>query len=526
MKYSFIIPVYNSIDYIEKCVMSIINQKTKSKYEIIIIDDGSTDLVETKVQELISKYPQIIKYYKQTNQGVSVARNEGLNKSNGKYIILVDSDDEIPDDFFEHCDQIKNIEAFDVIKTRVECIENKKYDNRFELPVFNELSGSNALNVFCKSNNIFATPWSYIFKRDFIIKEKLYFKKNTTHEDYGLIPIIISKAIKIKSVDWYGYKYIKRENSMSTTTDDKNEIIRINDFIKHTYELIKYFNSKSYTASNYFYNRMKIKIDNLNLNIRLNMNYKVLDKIESIINKLDSSIFDLPKEYLENVEKALNDIKDIFKSDLLCVVLGGSCGKNNPIIGWSDIDLYVILKSYNFKKVKKFNNLIANYELHIGVTYYTLREIESNMIDNKTKIMLYEKQHLRVNPTLYGYCSFKEIKYEEVVLKDKNNLPNVMHEFRRMYTKILNNENKLDKKYFKKLLVLIKCYLNINNVFIYGYDRVVLEFLKIYNQKKQLTKLYYFDIIKSLNNIQNNEKATIIFTENVLNFILDEMEEF
>lgn len=196
---------------------------------------------------------------------------------------------------------------------------------------------------------------------------------------------------------------------------------------------------------------MTIKITHVNLNVKLNMNLLILDKIEKTINNLFNiiDINDLPNEYAETIKKALNDSKTIFENDLISVILGGSCGKNNPVVGWSDIDLYIILKSYESHKVKLFSSIIEKYNIHIGVTFYSLTEIENDVIDNKTKIMLYEKQKFRVNPTLYGYCPFRKINYTKVVLNDKNNLPNVLHEFRRMYIKLLSSKNSVIKNILK-----------------------------------------------------------------------------
>lgn len=55
------------------------------------------------------------------------------------------------------------------------------------------------------------------------------------------------------------------------------------------------------------------------------------------------------------------------------------------------------------------------------------------MIDNKTKVMIYVKNHLNINPTLFGYCNLKQIDYKDIVFNDINNMPNIIHKFRKMY---------------------------------------------------------------------------------------------
>lgn len=96
---SIIIPVYNCEKYIARCLNSLINQ-TYSNIEIILVNDGSNDKSEDIIKEF-AKNDNRIKLYNQTNQGVSAARNTGLDKATGKYIMFVDADDYIELDMVE-----------------------------------------------------------------------------------------------------------------------------------------------------------------------------------------------------------------------------------------------------------------------------------------------------------------------------------------------------------------------------------------------------------------------------------------
>ncbi|WP_215630007.1 glycosyltransferase family 2 protein [Enterocloster citroniae] len=88
---SIIVPVYQAECYIERCLLSLLNQ-CFTNYEIICIDDGSTDKSAQIIKDFILRYP-IIRYYYQPNKGVSAARNLGLSKASGVYVLFVDSDD-------------------------------------------------------------------------------------------------------------------------------------------------------------------------------------------------------------------------------------------------------------------------------------------------------------------------------------------------------------------------------------------------------------------------------------------------
>lgn len=94
MRFTFVIPVYNYAHFIGRCIESII-QQDESNYEIIIIDDGSTDDTADVVRKIQRKYNQTIKYHYQDNAGPSVARNKGIEKSVGEYIWCLDPDDRL-----------------------------------------------------------------------------------------------------------------------------------------------------------------------------------------------------------------------------------------------------------------------------------------------------------------------------------------------------------------------------------------------------------------------------------------------
>ena len=93
-KFSIIVPVYNTEKYVKRCLDSIKSQSFKD-YEVIIVNDGSTD----NSSDTISKYPY--KVINQENQGLSMARNNGVKDANGEYLIFLDSDDYIEKDLLK-----------------------------------------------------------------------------------------------------------------------------------------------------------------------------------------------------------------------------------------------------------------------------------------------------------------------------------------------------------------------------------------------------------------------------------------
>lgn len=540
MKISIIIPIYNAKEYISNCIESIINQNIDvEKYEIILVNDGSTDGTKEVIDNIIKNNPNInIIYYEQINQGVSVARNNGVNISSGQYILFVDSDDILANNFLPEIYNCINNE--DVIKFCIECVDQKEYNGRFELPFFNNLNGSEALLKFCESNNIFATPWGYLIKRDYIIKEHLFFEKNKFHEDYGYIPKLIFGANSVSSINLLGYKYIKRINSMVTDKNIDAETTRINDFLFHTESLIYFFLTsekdiqKRKKIINYFFNRLETKINNLNIAVKENPKFdrerlKRIETIKEFNNKTPNSIDinKLPLIYLKNIYQVLFLAKMYFRNNLVNIILGGSAGKLNVIKDWSDLDFYIVLNDYNISQICDFRKEIDKCSLHIGTTFYTMSEVNGNCIDGKTKVMLYEQEKYNFNPILYGEKNYNPINYEEIIENDLMRFPNILHEFRRLHTDCTLDINLLNKKYVKKLLVLIKCFLNLHKIFVYGYSLCLQEFFDYFSNKNSeiLTEIKKFDIIRCINEFEDNKNEFLLLGETILKCLEIEMEK-
>lgn len=122
MKYSIIIPVYNSEKTIKRCVESLASQ-IRDDVEIIIVNDGSTDESERLCKELQTRYNNIVYIYKENN-GVSSARNTGLSVAKGKYIMFVDGDDYVSEGCFDVFDTYTKSDA-DYYQFGFSILENK-----------------------------------------------------------------------------------------------------------------------------------------------------------------------------------------------------------------------------------------------------------------------------------------------------------------------------------------------------------------------------------------------------------------
>ena len=99
VKISIIVPVYNAEDYLERCLHSILDQEFSS-YEVILVDDGSTDASWLICDRYSSTDPRFITLH-QPNKGVSAARNAGINMAQGEYVMFLDADDALLPDALE-----------------------------------------------------------------------------------------------------------------------------------------------------------------------------------------------------------------------------------------------------------------------------------------------------------------------------------------------------------------------------------------------------------------------------------------
>ena len=102
-------------------------------------------------------------------------------------------------------------------------------------------------------------------------------------------------------------------------------------------------------------------------------------EVETILQKYNFRNF--PENYKNSLVFVLETAKRELKENLLNITLGGSGGKNNIIEGWSDLDIYIVLKKYNINEIKKLQEILSKNNIHIGLTFYNLYEIENDLID-------------------------------------------------------------------------------------------------------------------------------------------------
>ena len=230
---SFIIPSYNSANTIKRAIESVLNQNANIRYEIIVVDDGSSDNTE----EVLKVYEnnQKIKFYKKANSGVADTRNYGISKATGDYIIFVDSDDYISENLLNDIEPylLQNIELIKWNPIFVD--ENKNEILKPASVAFKKVTGEQGFNILFGRDNLIDCLWNYAIKKELIME----FPTGTYHEDFATMPLIILKSKSFVSIDKREYYYVQSNNSIMRNKDYDKTRKKLNDKLNHFDNLIK-----------------------------------------------------------------------------------------------------------------------------------------------------------------------------------------------------------------------------------------------------------------------------------------------
>jgi len=225
---SVIVPVYNSENFIENCINSIINQTYKN-IEVILVDDGSTD----NSLEFCKKYESTkVKVFHKENSGVSSTRNYGMEKMNGEYFTFIDSDDYIDSNYIET--MVSNL-TDDLTLISVPYIQ--VHNNDFKMIKFKDFYDLNTFIDDFLSNKIIGSCCKYLFQTNKVKKYKIKFDINTGYmeDSIFLIEYLTKLSIKnIKVINNDSYYYYVINNLSATHSKDSLKM-----FSNYSYALEK-----------------------------------------------------------------------------------------------------------------------------------------------------------------------------------------------------------------------------------------------------------------------------------------------
>ena len=230
---SIIIPVYNTEEYISKCLDSIIESDI-SDIEVIIVNDGSRDGSLKICESYASKIPYI-RIISQQNRGLSAARNVGVTHAVGKYISYIDSDDFVKPKLFSqmisylklHSETELFVADFNMVRAEGDVFFEKKIVQIGERTVVEE--GLGFLPQMLEKRQCFWNVWRYVYRRDFLEKHNITFKEGYLCEDLDYTAKVLMAEPKTVFVYFPYYCYrVSRKNSLMNHTTVK----RISDTVE------------------------------------------------------------------------------------------------------------------------------------------------------------------------------------------------------------------------------------------------------------------------------------------------------
>lgn len=233
MKLSIVVSMYNTANQITDCLKSLHNVEIKDA-EFLIINDGSTD----DSQKIVENYLRNIdderfKSFNNSNHGVSYTRNFGIKHAQGDYIIFVDSDDQLANDF-NYLEAIKKMDNYklDMMETAFEVFK----DGKATFPMQDLNSGiQGGISLFNRdyavNGSFWTNVWHFIFRRSFLEKNNLFFKDYIYLEDTLWMIEVLRKAKKAVYFNQVLYIYKVRENSVTASMS--------RDSINKKYQILK-----------------------------------------------------------------------------------------------------------------------------------------------------------------------------------------------------------------------------------------------------------------------------------------------
>lgn len=212
MELSIIVPVYNVERYLEKCLESLCNQTYKN-FEIIIIDDGSTDESMKIIEKYKLLFPKLIKSFRKKNGGLSDARNYGLSKAQGEYVGFVDSDDYIHRDMYLNLmRKAKETDSDVVVCKTIDFIDEEINVDETDMEANIDLFDHSIIEEPRLLVNISSSPCNKIFRRKLF--SEILFPKNKIYEDFACIynVMLLANKIEYAGQSYYFYRHGRKDS--------------------------------------------------------------------------------------------------------------------------------------------------------------------------------------------------------------------------------------------------------------------------------------------------------------------------
>ena len=235
---SVIVPVYNAENYIDACIHSIL-QQTYEDFELILVDDGSTDRSGIIIDTYADEYEKIHVVHS-ANGGAAAARNLGVKNANGRWVCFVDADDTIEPGYLRYLMELRNEFNADIAICGYEVIyADKKDESLDDSETVKEksryaMTGVEAMEDLLYQRHFMSVPWGYISKLS--QWDNISFPEGAKAEDMATIYKLYAMAGRVAYGDKKLYNYYQRKSNTIYSTESVRNI----DYYKHCKEMIVY----------------------------------------------------------------------------------------------------------------------------------------------------------------------------------------------------------------------------------------------------------------------------------------------
>lgn len=233
---SIVIPVYNTGKYLRKCVDSVMDAQF-SDYELIIIDDGSTDDSLSVARELADQHPERIRLVQQENKGIGGARNTGIEEATGNYLFQIDSDDYLAPGAL---DRIAPFLSNDFDMLIFDAVLVDEQGKKIEAMPGCKKKDVTSFTAYPELLFEFPAPWNKIVRRSIFLDQQIQYPLHVWYEDLRVTSKLYPHADRVVYLDEALYRYVLHSGSiMNSSKCERNlEIITAIDDIVNYYREI------------------------------------------------------------------------------------------------------------------------------------------------------------------------------------------------------------------------------------------------------------------------------------------------
>lgn len=318
MRISFVVPVYNASKYLDSCVCSILNQ-SYADIELLLVDDGSTDGSQGLCDQYAQKDERVRVFHKE-NGGVHTARNLGLQKASGEYVMFIDADDWIDTDIAQVAAEILTANLVDVLRgSYVREYEDHSAEKKNTFVSKQLCTGQACREVFrqtlgligqemkyLENFNFLASTCTCVFRKKLLMEQKILFESREKYGSFedGLFNLnVMAHAESFLYIDRCFYHY-RKTNADACTAGYRNDFLNKQLFLfERLFKLAEQQSEPEFWEA--YYNRVSFSVLELCLNaVRSNHSVKMQhQEIKSIVNS------SLHKTALDKLDLRLLGIK-------------------------------------------------------------------------------------------------------------------------------------------------------------------------------------------------------------------------